>query len=156
MLYFSLQKDLFQNESCPIDLEARVFTAETEDIIGQYIIFCRVMDDQVKILGRTQEAAIEAIRICCDRGVLKDYLKEREKEVITIMITLFNQEYATQQYGKAQKEEGRAEGEDELSEALRDLRRQGREADAWKAVEDKQFRTQILEAYRAKRAEATA
>lgn len=107
MLYFSLQKDLFQNESCPIDLEARVFTAETEDIIGQYIIFCRVMDDQVKILGRTQEAAIEAIRICCDRGVLKDYLKEREKEVITIMITLFNQEYATKQYGKAQKEEGR-------------------------------------------------
>ena len=72
------------------------------------------------------------------------------------MITLFNQEYATKQYGKAQKEEGRAEGEDELSEALRDLRRQGREADAWKAVEDKQFRTQILEAYRAKRAEATA
>ena len=148
----SLKKDFFQNESCPIDLEARVFTAETEDIIGQYIIFCRVMDDQVKMLGRTQEAAIEAIRICCDRGVLKDYLEEREKEVITIMITLFNQEYATKQYGKAQKEEG----EDELSEALDELFEQGRDEEARKAMKDKQFRAQILEAYRTKRAAATA
>ena len=41
--------------------------------------------------------------------MLVDYLNSREKEVIDIMIMLFDQEYAVKQYGKAQKEEGRDE-----------------------------------------------
>ena len=51
------------------------------------------------------------IRICKDRGVLVNYLKEREKEVINIMITLFDQEYAVEQFGRSQKKEGFTEGE---------------------------------------------
>ena len=61
---------------------------------GQYIAFCRVMDDQVKNYGRTEEAAWETIRICSDRGVLREYLAGREKEVVTIMKKLFDEEYA--------------------------------------------------------------
>ena len=87
-----------------------MISAETEDIIGQYIIFCRVLDDQRQKYGLTKEAAIEAIRICKDRGVLVNYLKEREKEVINIMITLFDQEYAVEQFGRSQKKIGRDEG----------------------------------------------
>ena len=87
-----------------------MISAETEDIIGQYIIFCRVLDDQRQKYGLTKEAAIEAIRICKDRGVLVNYLKEREKEVIDIMITLFDQEYAVEQFGRSQKRIGRDEG----------------------------------------------
>ena len=56
----SLRKDFYRNADIPIDLEATVFTAETDDIIGEYIIFCRVLDDQIKKLGRTKEAAMEA------------------------------------------------------------------------------------------------
>lgn len=107
----SLRKDFFTTENCPIDLEAKVISAETEDIIGQYIIFCRVLDDQRKKYGPVKEAAVEAIRICKDRGVLVNYLKEREKEVIDIMITLFDQEYAVEQFGRSQKKAGLAEGE---------------------------------------------
>ncbi len=110
----SLRKDFFGRADLPLELEARVFTAETEDIIGQYIIFCHVLDRQVQLLGRTREAAQEAIRICKDRGVLINYLNEQEKEVIDIMVTLFNQEYAIEQYAKAQSklalETGRKEG----------------------------------------------
>ena len=121
----SLRKDFYRNADIPIDLEATVFTAETDDIIGEYIIFCRVLDDQIKKLGRTKEAAMEAIQICQDRGVLVKYLKEREKEVVDIMIMLFDQEYAVEQYGKQQKAEGRAEGKaeggmDMLAELVRD------------------------------------
>ena len=54
------------------------------------------------------------------------------------------------------EEEGRKKGEDDLSEALDDLFEQGRDEEARKALKDKQFRAQILEAFRAKRAEATA
>ena len=106
----SLRNDFFRDPDGMIDLTARVYTSETKDIIGQYIIFCRVLEDQIRINGRTGKAARETIRICQDRGVLADYLKEREKEVINIMITLFDQEYAVNQYGKAQRKEGREEG----------------------------------------------
>ncbi len=41
------------------------------------------------------------------------YLQEREKEVIDIMIMLFDQEYAQEQYGRAQMEEGRKKGRKE-------------------------------------------
>ena len=111
--HVTLKKNFFQSEGCGVDLEARVITAETDDIIGQYIIFSHVMDEQVRKYGRSRKAAEETIRICRNRNVLIEYLNEREKEVIDIMITLFDQEYAMEQYGKAQKEEGREEGREE-------------------------------------------
>lgn len=102
----SLKKDFYYTSDCPVDLQAKVLTAETDDIIGQYIIFCRVFDEQIRKHGRAREAAIEVIRICRDRGVFIDYLKEREKEVINNMIMLFDQEYAVEQFGKSQRAEG--------------------------------------------------
>ena len=90
-----------------------MFTAETDDIIGQYIIFCRVFDLQIQTYGRTERAAQETIRICQDRGVLKEYLKTREQEVLSIMIMLFDQEYASQAYGRDQYNKGHKEGEKE-------------------------------------------
>lgn len=91
----------------------QVITAETNDIIGQYIIFSHVMDEQIQKYGRTRKAVEETIRICRNRSVLVEYLQEREKEVFDIMITLFDQEYAMEQYGRSLKEEGREEGHKE-------------------------------------------
>lgn len=87
----------------------QVITAETNDIIGQYIIFSHVMDEQIQKYGRIRKAVEETIRICRNRSVLVEYLQEREKEVFDIMITLFDQEYAMEQYGRSLKEEGREE-----------------------------------------------
>jgi len=56
------------------------------DIINQYVVFTKVINDQIKIYGRKREAITEAIRICKDRNILKDYLTSREKEVVDIMI----------------------------------------------------------------------
>jgi len=33
-----------------------------------------------------------------DKNILREYLEEREKEIIDIMITLFNQEHALELY----------------------------------------------------------
>ena len=71
-----------------------IYGGEDGDIIGQYVTFCHVLNDQYRKLGRTAEAVREAIRICKDRNVLKEYLEEREGEVINIMLTLFDQEVA--------------------------------------------------------------
>ena len=110
----SLRRDFFCAPEAPIDLEARVISAEsTEDIIGQYIIYAHVYDRQVKLYGRERRAAEETVRICKDRGVLKEYLEAHEKEVVNSMIMLFEQEEAVKRYGKRMRSEGRVEGREE-------------------------------------------
>ena len=64
----------------------------------------------MKEYGRTKEAVLETIRICKNRKILKEYLESREKEVVDIMMTLFDQEYAVERYGDEKKAEGKAEG----------------------------------------------
>ena len=104
----SIRKDFFKDETISFDLEARVISTEsTEDIIGQYIIYAHVYDQQVKVHGRTRKAAEETVRICKDRGVLKEYLEAHEKEVVNSMIMLFEQEESVKRYGNRMKSEGK-------------------------------------------------
>lgn len=84
-----------------LDLTARVISSEDErDIIGQYIIFAHVFDAQVRKYGRVKEAIEETLRICRDRGVLKEYLDAHEKEVLTVMMSMFDQEKSVKRYGQ--------------------------------------------------------
>ena len=88
--------EFFGGEQGNLDLTATVLYGDGQgDIISQYVTFCHVLDEQYRKHGRTAEAVREAIRICKDMNVLKKYLEEREKEVIDIMLTLFDQETAT-------------------------------------------------------------
>ena len=111
----SLRKDFFESDAAQIDLTARVISVEsTEDIVGQYIIYAHVFDQQIRRYGYVRKAAEETIRVCKDRGVLKEYLTRHEKEVMNHMIMLFEQEEAVKRYGMSMRqegiEEGRAEG----------------------------------------------
>ena len=107
----SIRKDFFRDSNIPFDLKARVISTEsTDDIIGQYIIYAHVYDQQVKIHGRTRKAAEETVRICKDRGALKEYLEAHEKEVVNSMIMLFEQEESVKRYGNRRAAEGREEG----------------------------------------------
>jgi len=136
-----------------------VFTLETDDIIGQYIIFCHVFDAQTKKYGRTREAAMETLRICRDRNVLKDYLKKREKEVINIMIELFNQEHAVQAYGKSMQEKGIKigekigekrgvkRGEKNIIRLFSKLHELGKNEDTEKALKDPKYLEKLLKDY---------
>ncbi len=118
----SLRKDFFANSAVPLDLEARVISAEsTEDIIGQYIIYTHVFDQQIRKYGYDRRAVEETIRICKDRGALRDYLQAHEKEVVDSMVMLFEQEFAMKRYGNRMKEEGREEAQQAAAE--RDRRR---------------------------------
>lgn len=89
----TLSKDFYNGAAIAVDAEIKVLYQENaEDIIGQYIIFCKVYQEQRKCYGNTREAVTETIRICKDRNVLKEYLESREKEVVDIMMTLFDDE----------------------------------------------------------------
>ncbi|MCI9144346.1 MAG: hypothetical protein HFH87_17295, partial [Lachnospiraceae bacterium] len=69
-----------------------------KDIIGQYIIFCKVYSEQRKIHGNTELAVTETIRICKDRNILREYLISKEQEVVDIMMTLFDDEQIMEAY----------------------------------------------------------
>jgi len=122
-------------------------SAVPDDIIGQYIIFCHVMDEQIKKYGRVREAALETIRICRDRNVLKKDLEEREKEVVNIMIELFNQESAVKEYGDEMEEEGRNEGRNEITQLFAKLFSLGKGKDVEKATKDPNYIQKLLKDY---------
>ena len=48
----------------------------------------------------TKQAVTETIRICKDRNILKQYLSSKEVEVVTIMMSLFDDEQIMKTYWK--------------------------------------------------------
>ena len=97
----SLREEFFCGAKIAIDAEVKVLYREDEkDIIGQYIIFSKVYNEQRKRYGNTKQAVMETIRICKDRNVLKEYLESREQEVVDIMMTLFDDEQILKAYAK--------------------------------------------------------
>ncbi len=80
-----------------------IYESGTDDIINQYIVFCKVFNEQTKQYGMTKKAVIETIRICRDRNVLNEYLAEREKEVVTIMMSLFDEEQVLKLYARSER-----------------------------------------------------
>ena len=55
------------------------------------------------------EAVTETIRICKDRNVLKEYLESREKEVVSSMMSLFDEEEIMKSYIKSERYEAAEE-----------------------------------------------
>ena len=97
----SLSKEFFAGENISVNAEVKVLYQENEsDIIGQYIIFTKVYNEQRKLHGATKKAILETIRICKDRNVLKEYLENREQEVVDMMMTLFDDEQILKAYVK--------------------------------------------------------
>jgi hypothetical protein len=89
----SLSKEFFGGKECAIEVKVKVlYGGKGNDIISQYVNFTKVYNEQVKQYGRSREAVTETIRICKDRDVLREFLLGREKEVISIMMSLFDEE----------------------------------------------------------------
>ena len=97
----SLSKDFFDGAKTAIDAEIKVLYREDEkNIIGQYIIFSKVYNEQRRQYGNTKQAVTETIRICKGRNVLREYLEGKEPEVVDIMMTLFDDEQILKAYAR--------------------------------------------------------
>ncbi len=106
----SLSEEFFGGDDTAVDVKVRVICEnDTDDIINQYIIFCKVYNEQMKLYGRTRKAVTETIRICKDRDVLKDYLHDREREVVSIMMSLFDDEEIMKSYIRSERYEAAKE-----------------------------------------------
>ena len=102
----SLSKEFFDGADIDIEIKAKViYESDKDNIINEYILFCKVFNEQVKAYGMTKQAVTETIRICKGRNILKQYLSSKEVEVVTIMMSLFDDEQIMRTYEKDLKRE---------------------------------------------------
>ena len=95
----SFSEEFFGGKECAIEVKVKVlYGGKGNDIISQYVAFTKVYNEQVKQYGRSREAVTETIRICKDSDVLREFLAGREKEVISIMMALFDEEKIMRTY----------------------------------------------------------
>lgn len=99
-------KEFFKGKECSIEVKVKViYDGKGNDIISQYVAFTKVYNEQVKRYGRSREAVTETIRICKDRNLLREFLESREKEVVSIMMTLFDEERIMRTHIVSEKKE---------------------------------------------------
>lgn len=117
-----MSEEFFENQNCAVEIKVKVLYGDMgEDIISQYVSFTKEYDKQVKLHGRTRRAVLETIHICKERDILKEYLETREKEVVDIMMTPFDQEYAIERFGEDKKAEGEMKKARETAYELEDM-----------------------------------
>ncbi len=88
-----LSEEFFQGEKVAIEVTVKmIYEGKKGDIVNQYVTFTKVLDEQVKIYGRNKKAVQETIRICKDKNILKEYLENKESEVVDIMMQLYDQQ----------------------------------------------------------------
>lgn len=83
---------------------------EKDDIIGEYVTFTKVYNEQRKLYGRTEKAIRDAISICKDKNVLREYLESKEREVIDMMTVLFDEEFIMAAHDNSVRVDGAIEG----------------------------------------------
>ena len=66
-------------------------------------------NEQIAIHGRSQKAVLETIRICKDRNVLAEYLGSKEKEVVDIMMVLYDEQEVMRSYVESEVYESKIE-----------------------------------------------
>lgn len=66
----------------------------------------------------TKQAVTETIRLCKDRNILKQYLSSKEVEVVTIMMSLFDDEQIMRTYTKDIEKETERKTERKTAEQM--------------------------------------
>ena len=123
----TLKDSFFDGADIGIDCRVDVITDGTQgDIINQYIRFCHVLNEQIKIHGRTRKAVEETIRICQSENVLAEYLEKQRKEVLDIMEALFDEETIQRNFMASERRKSERKGrESEQRERIAVMLRKG-------------------------------
>ena len=94
----------------------------------------------------TKQAVTETIRICKDRNILKQYLSSKEVEVITIMMSLFDDEQIMRTYAKdIEKETERKSAERMIKDGELSLEKIARYVPALSMEELKEIEAEVMQ-----------
>ena len=137
-----------------MDIRVKMLYGEenSTDIISQYVTFSKVYNDQRKLYGPTEEAVTETIRICKDKNILKKFLESREREVIDMYTTLFNEEQIMKAHDATIAREseakgearGMAKGENRVVSLINKLIDIGRDKEISKVTTDVVYRNKLM------------
>ena len=120
----SLSQEFFDGKDCGIDVKVKmIYDGKEGDIINQYVIFTKVCNEQMKKYGRTRKAVMEAIRICKDRNVLREYLSSKESEVVSIMMVLYDEEEIMRSYVESERHDARYDEKVETAKRLLQMKK---------------------------------
>ena len=115
----SLSQEFFGGKECGIDVRVKmIYDGKEGDIINQYVLFTKICNEQMKEHGRTRKAVMEAIRICKNRDVLREYLSNRESEVVSIMMVLYDEEGIMRSYVESERHEAKRDEKIETARRL--------------------------------------
>ena len=93
----SLNQEFFNGDPKKPEFKAKILHGNYKGgIIEEYMGFCRIWDKHVltaKTPEEKQQAVIDTIAECIEKGYLEKYLKEHRMEVEKIMITMLSPEY---------------------------------------------------------------
>jgi len=120
----TLSEEFYGGKKIALDAAVKVLKYDGgTDIIDQYIMFCKTLDRQRELHPNNKRLAVkEAIHLCIEAGVLQEYLQNRTEEVVSIMLTLYDQEQATQMMLANERKESRREG---IKEGIREGIKEG-------------------------------
>ena len=134
--YISLSDAFFGGHTGFIDAKVKVlYGTDEDDIISQYVTFTKVYNEQMKQYGRTRETIMETIRICKDKNVLREYLQSREKEVVSIMLAMYDEKEILREYIEYEKYHAAKEAAEEAAKKAEKLgERNGEKKNAIKMI----------------------
>jgi len=142
-----------------IEVTVKILRGGDSSIVGQYVEFCKIADEQRALHGLTKKAIQETIHICLERGILVPFLTAKQEEVVDIMELLYNQEEvweldrqeiareARQQGRNEGRMEGRNEGISLIGELMKRLEPLGRINELIPATTDKVKLTALMQEF---------
>ena len=88
----SLSNEFYSSSDIGVDVTAKMLYGDNADIIGEYVAFTKIYDEQRRTYGPTKQAVEKTIAICKGKNILKEYLIRKEKEVLDMYTLLFDEE----------------------------------------------------------------
>ena len=115
----SLSEEFFDGKETCLDVKVKmIYDGKEGDIINQYVRFTKVCNEQVSLYGRTRKAIKETISICKDSDVLREYLENKEQEVLDMLMELYDQEEVLKSYVQSEKYEAVEEAAKETAKRM--------------------------------------
>ncbi len=122
----TLEDSFFEGKEIGVDCEVKMlYDGARGDIINQYVRFCHIFNEQVKLHGRTRKAVDETIRICRGEAVLEEYLEREREEIMDMMLALFDEKTIMTNHDATIERKSRKKGrmEEKISLICRKLRK---------------------------------
>lgn len=152
--------DAFENKDQKADVELTVKVLninyghnaklmEKCKMLEEYAVFVNISKSFVADGGDRKAALNAAIEYCIDNHILEEFLRRYRAEVLGMLL----EEFDADKYERSLREEGRAEGEEQLAELLNCLFRDERMEEARQAVSNKKIREKLYLEYGIKREE---